>query len=296
MPAESPHHKSKKRRYDLLLVPSDDAGEARQVRVTPWQLLLLSGGSVIIIVITVLLILVYTPIGLLVPIPNPELENRYSKELLSLNERMNVLLRELVVLREYNLKLRNALGEKVVMSDSGLVATGTLRQPVGNETKREDLQRSRPLVVLPGVSKAPSNMVVAQEIGDRRQVVVFPAIFPTEGYVTRGFDVERRHYGLDIAGKMGTPVNAAADGNVVFAGWTNEDGYVVIISHSGGYLTFYKHNQSLLKSAGVFVRRGEPIALLGNSGETSSGPHVHFEIWKDGTAVDPSQYFLNMHF
>ncbi|MEP0823554.1 MAG: M23 family metallopeptidase, partial [Ignavibacterium sp.] len=113
--------------------------------------------------------------------------------------------------------------------------------------------------------------------------------------ITRGFEPGQRHFGLDIAGTLGTPVNAAADGYVVFAGWTVDEGYVMILSHTDGFLTFYKHNQTLLKGANVFVKRGEPIALLGNSGRMSSGPHLHFEIWKDGTPVDPSLYLLNLY-
>jgi murein DD-endopeptidase MepM/ murein hydrolase activator NlpD len=132
--------------------------------------------------------------------------------------------------------------------------------------------------------------------GDGRIAVSFPAILPTEGYMTRGFEPEHNHYGLDIAGKIGNLIVAAADGNIVFSGWTQEDGYVVIISHASGFMSFYKHNQSLLKSPGSFVRRGEPIAILGNSGTTSSGPHVHFEIWKDGIPVDPSLYMINYYF
>jgi murein DD-endopeptidase MepM/ murein hydrolase activator NlpD len=135
---------------------------------------------------------------------------------------------------------------------------------------------------------------VKSETGER-SAVSFPAILPTEGYMTRGFDPEYNHYGLDIAGKIGTLINAAADGNIVFSGWTYNDGYVVIISHASGFMSFYKHNQTLLKSAGSFVRRGEPIATLGNSGATSSGPHLHFEIWKDGVPVDPSIYMINYY-
>jgi murein DD-endopeptidase MepM/ murein hydrolase activator NlpD len=126
--------------------------------------------------------------------------------------------------------------------------------------------------------------------------VSFPAILPAEGYITRGFSPSERHYGLDIAGRTGTLINAAADGHVVFAGWTNDDGNVVILSHLNGFVTFYKHNKSLVKTAGEYVKRGEPIALLGNSGRTSSGPHLHFEIWKDGSPVDPSEFLLNLNF
>jgi murein DD-endopeptidase MepM/ murein hydrolase activator NlpD len=131
---------------------------------------------------------------------------------------------------------------------------------------------------------------------DARITVSFPAILPTEGFITRGFEPEHNHFGLDIAGKMGNLIVAAADGNIVFSGWTYDDGYIVIVSHASGFMSFYKHNQSLLKSSGSFVRRGEPIATLGNSGTTSSGPHLHFEIWKDGVPVDPSIYLINSYF
>ena len=87
-------------------------------------------------------------------------------------------------------------------------------------------------------------------------------------------------------------MSAAADGYIVFSGWTYDDGNMVIISHGGGYFTIYKHNQSLLKSANDFVKRGQPIALLGNSGNTSYGPHLHFELWKDGQPQNPDEYLI----
>jgi murein DD-endopeptidase MepM/ murein hydrolase activator NlpD len=97
---------------------------------------------------------------------------------------------------------------------------------------------------------------------------------------------------MDFAGKQGTPVYAAADGHVILSGWTYDDGNMVILSHGGGYLTVYKHNRSLLIGEHSVVRRGEPIALLGTSGKTSLGPHLHFEVWKDGIPQNPADYLL----
>ena len=126
--------------------------------------------------------------------------------------------------------------------------------------------------------------------------VVFPAMMPADGYLTRGFAAGQRHFGIDIAGNAGSLVRASADGYVVFAGWTSNDGNQIILSHPGGFLTFYKHNQSLLFQSNAAVKRGEPIALLGSSGETSAGPHVHFEVWKDGVPIDPASVVLNYNF
>ena len=174
-------------------------------------------------------------------------------------------------------------------TDSGVVVTGTVRT---RDTRAAENNRQQQ-TVSGSVARAAFYPLPVETVVEPDRKVAFPAILPTEGYITRGYLPEQHHFGLDIAGKIGTPVEAAADGYVVFAGWTNEDGYVVILSHADGFLTFYKHNQSLLKSANMFVKRGEPIALLGNSGRTSSGPHLHFEIWKDGTPVNPSSYLLN---
>jgi murein DD-endopeptidase MepM/ murein hydrolase activator NlpD len=120
----------------------------------------------------------------------------------------------------------------------------------------------------------------------------FPLVTPVRGFLTQGFDPSRNHFGIDIAAQRGTPIYAAGDGVVVFSGWTYDDGNMVILAHGGGYLTVYKHNQSLLKSTLNGVKRGEAIALLGSSGETSRGPHLHFEVWKNGVPQDPNGYLL----
>ena len=289
------HHKSKRVRYDLLLVPRDDASQSRSVRFSPWQFYSLIGGAVLAIVAIVLLILIFTPVGGFVPIENPELVNRYGKELISMNQRMTALMEELVELREYNVKLRRALGENVSLADSNLVSQGAPRRTNTEARPAVEPEQSGEGETVARSTRPMLRSVSSEPAEPETNQIVFPVMMPTTGYVTRGFDPGQRHYGLDIAGKIGTPVCAATDGHVVFAGWTVDDGYKVILSHVGGFLTFYAHNQALLTSVGAFVKRGEPIALLGNTGETSLGPHVHFEIWKEGVPVDPANYILNLN-
>jgi len=290
------HHKSKKVRYDVLLVPRDDAGRSKSLRLAPWQFYVLMSCTLVLVVAIVIGLLVYTPVGALIPIENPELVNRYSKELISLNERMTSVMQELLLLREYNAKLRNALGEKAVVTDSGVTVVGNARTEKPGSTKPDDRAQKLPEIVRPAASGPIVGSRTMQSVPQENTRIVFPVVLPTTGYITRGFDAVQRHYGLDIAGSVGAPINAAADGYVVFSGWTSDDGNKIILSHPGGFLTFYKHNQSLLTATNTHVRRGEPIALLGNSGETSAGPHVHFEIWRDGVPVDPANYILNLNF
>jgi len=287
------HHASRKNVLSILVVPNGETRRSRNFEVAPWQIVAGLLGGVVLVVSAVLLVLIYTPVGSLVPISNPYLENKYGKELVSLSQRMNGVMEQLVELRSYNIKLRRALGENIPDTVSALVAAQHAVPLEGAEEKpaevvHNSVSNSNSVQEAEETNYHPSNPQP-----EETPKIVFPAIMPVEGYTTRGYDPAHGHFGLDIAAKMGSLVCAAADGYVVFSGWTHEDGYQIIISHDGGFLTFYKHNETLLKSANMFVKRGEPIALLGNSGRTSSGPHVHFEIWKNGTPVDPKLYLLN---
>ncbi len=109
------------------------------------------------------------------------------------------------------------------------------------------------------------------------------------GSVSQRFKPGRSHYGIDIATSRNEPVGAVADGSVIFAGWTGAFGYTMILDH-GEYMTFYKHCRSLFKKGGEQVKLGEVIALAGDTGEQSSGVHLHFEVWRNGTPVNPETY------
>lgn len=116
---------------------------------------------------------------------------------------------------------------------------------------------------------------------------------PVDGVIVKKFQPERGHMGIDYGVKTNTPVIASADGLVTFAGFTAEFGYTLIISHGNDFISSYKHCESLIASERDFVRQGQTIALSGNTGHKSSGPHLHFELWKDGKPVDPNNYFIN---
>lgn len=114
---------------------------------------------------------------------------------------------------------------------------------------------------------------------------------PVNGYITRGFIDDKvmtseNHYGVDVAAAEGTPIKAAAAGVVVFSNWTNDLGYTVILYHSNGYFSIYGHNQRNSVTEHQYVRRGDVIGYLGNTGK-SEGPHLHLEIWREGNPIDP---------
>ena len=123
--------------------------------------------------------------------------------------------------------------------------------------------------------------------GQRFTTVLFP---PVNGNLSAGFDIDNKHYGVDIIMPENSPVHSISEGIVVFSEWTTETGYVVIVEHLNGLTSIYKHNASIVKSQGEMVETGEIIAFTGNTGELTTGPHLHFELWFQGEAVDPESY------
>jgi murein DD-endopeptidase MepM/ murein hydrolase activator NlpD len=113
---------------------------------------------------------------------------------------------------------------------------------------------------------------------------------PLTGFISDGFDIKKNHLGVDIVAKASEPVKCIADGTVVFSSWTQDAGYVIMVQHRGNLISAYKHNAQLLKKVGTFVNGGEIISIVGNSGELTNGPHLHFELWHNGNSLNPEEF------
>jgi murein DD-endopeptidase MepM/ murein hydrolase activator NlpD len=194
------------------------------------------------------------------------------KEIEVLNERMNILLLEVEHLKKMNNQLNNIL----LLTDT--TSTDTI-------TKKQNLERR----------KLNGNIFFAFQLFIERYFTQSGIFFkkPMNGFVSNGFNVERGHYGIDYSAAIGTPLFAAANGYVVFSDFTVNDGFMLIINHTNNYTTVYKHCSLLFKNVRDFVIQGETIALSGNSGKLTTGPHLHFEIWRDGIPIDPKTLLLN---
>ena len=115
---------------------------------------------------------------------------------------------------------------------------------------------------------------------------------PVDGLVTQSFNADEKHYGVDVVSKENELIKSTLGGVVVFSSWTSETGNVIAIQHANNFVSIYKHNSALLKQQGETVTVGESIAIIGNSGKWSSGPHLHFELWHNNQAVNPENYIL----
>lgn len=120
-----------------------------------------------------------------------------------------------------------------------------------------------------------------------KDIFFFP---PLQGIVSSPYDMSIDHYGIDIVAKTNEPVKSIADGTVILSSWTQDGGYVIAIQHRANLISVVRHNSAILKKVGNFVNAGEVISIIGNSGELTSGPHVHLEIWYNGNPVDPEEF------
>lgn len=113
---------------------------------------------------------------------------------------------------------------------------------------------------------------------------------PLSGFISDHFDARQNHFGVDLVAKTNEPVKSIADGTVIFSSWTQDTGYVIMIQHKGNLISVYKHNAQLYKKVGTFVNGGEIISIVGNSGDMTDGPHLHFELWYNGNPLNPEEF------
>ena len=167
------------------------------------------------------------------------------------------------------------------------------------ERSREDTARYRNDTILFQISEQENEFRAAIEererfnlsLGMKEQNHDYYHFFPpVEGIVTQSFDEKKRHYGTDIVAKANAKVAAVLDGVVIFTDWTVKTGYVIQVQHTNDLISVYKHNSILLKKQGDYVRAGEVLGVVGNTGEESSGPHLHFELWRAGNPLNPENF------
>ena len=266
-------------KYRLVVLNEATYEERFSYRLSRLNIFLLfSLVSILIISITICLI-AFTSIKEYIP--------GYDSTMLRINAVKNIeTLDSLTFVVEKNQDYLNSIGSVIL----------------GETTKKETLNEDKVFKPSPSNTKLKTTKddsllrkIVEKE--DRFNVlesassnVQFVLINPIVGQVTSEFDYGIKHFGVDIAAPVNSPVKAIAKGTIVFAEWTVQTGYVVIIDHLYGLTSVYKHNNTGLISQGDLVESGQVIALSGNTGEFTTGPHLHFEIWRDGSPANPEDY------
>lgn len=283
----------------VIVVDESGVEHPRQYQLRPRRLLYLVLAAAGLLAVLLVALIVLTPVRALFFGPDPEVLRETARINLI---RVAALEDSLALQDEYLARLRSAIVGDVAEETESTV-------PVDTAAERSDA----PALDAPANRRSEDwedheqpALSLGRLVADRRATLSrpateaylaslqFPALPPVEGFFARGFDAARGHYGIDEAVEEGTPVRAIGDGYVVFADWTNDGGYVVAVQHADGYLSIYKHNSRLLKRVGDRVRSREAVALSGNTGEITTGPHLHFELWRNGLAQDPRLYLIDL--
>jgi murein DD-endopeptidase MepM/ murein hydrolase activator NlpD len=245
-------------------------------RLSIWVILLFI--SLISVSIT-LILLFYTPMKRSIP----GYPSRHMSEMIQYNSIMVDSLQAEINKRDnYLQKIKSVISgeiiEDTVSNTEGKNTEAGIR-PMKNDSIFDELISTD--------NQKPSNQKYESDAESLTKIKFFP---PAKGIVTNKFNASPGHFGTDIVGSKNSRISATLDGTVIFAEWTISTGYVVEIQHKNNLVSIYKHNSDVLVKQGDRVDAGKVIAIMGNEGELSTGPHLHFEIWCNGKPIDAEKY------
>lgn len=267
-----------------LVVLNDQTFEERfSLRLSPLNVLVFGGTLVLSLITITLYIIAFTPL------------REYIPGYADVNMRRNVV-------RMW--QRTDSLDYKISANDRYLANIVNLMTDRVDTTGPERVQSKTVLYdTIKELRRSAEDQKLRNEIesGDRFEISASPGkpstgigsysfYTPVKGQIRSKYDPLRKHYGVDIVAGPDEVIKATLDGTVILADFTSETGYVIGIQHNNNLFSLYKYNSVLLKSAGDYIKAGEVIAVIGNTGEAVSGPHLHFELWYNGAPVNPQDY------
>ena len=272
-----------KHKYRLILMNDSSLEEQISFRFSALDVITVLTIGCVLLFVFFLLLVGYTPLNEFVP---GKASSSLHKELIAITLKTDSLEKKLLV-NELYLKNITAIvnGEDPIniSTENTLVLSASETELSFKKSKEDSLLR----LAVEAEDKISISPTDKKDNLDMESMLFFS---PIKGVVTNGFDRKKNHFGTDIVAKQDEPIKCVFDGVVVISHWTSETGNVIGVQHANGMFSLYKHNSILFKRAGEYVKSGEVIAIIGNSGELSSGPHLHFELWHKGTPVNPENY------
>ena len=270
-------------KYRLVLLDEETYKEELSFKLSQLNVYVFGGLAIILLVLLTSLIIAYTPLREYVP--------GYASN--EVKEKATILLDSLEILEQKSLE--NEAKLKAAMN----VLTGNIRTKEYLASLDSMLKANKDSISKYSIYASKEDSLYRQSVEnqDRFNVTTstdnkpkFVLFAPVTGTITTKYNGRDHHYGIDVAVKSGTPIKSIEDGTVIFAEWSVDTGFVIIIDHGNNMISVYKHNSSLLKNEGDLVKSGEIIATAGSEGKLSTAPHLHFELWYNGYPIDPTQF------
>ncbi len=268
-------------KYRLVILNEDTFEERFAIKLNRLNVFVLVSISSILLIIFTTLLIAFTPLKEYIPGYS---STALKKKATLLTYKTDSLQQKILLNERYYTSIRKVLtgdvSEVIFDRDSILKASENGSDLLDTKSNKEDsLLRLK-------VSKEDKYNLFEVESSDA-EFRFFP---PVNGSISEAYNLKEKHFAVDIVVPENTPVKATADGTVIFAEWTVDNGYVVILEHNREVISVYKHNSSITIEQGDIVKSAEVIALSGNSGELSTGPHLHFELWNKGYPIDPTNF------
>ncbi len=268
-------------KYRLVILNEDTFEERVSFKLSRLNVFVVSTLFAFLLVAGTTLLIAFTPLREYIPGYS---STRLKKQAIDNAEKVDslqLLLEENILYQE---NIRKALTGEVQIGD---INKDSLLEQFRLDPEALDLSPSREDSILRVQVANEDKFNIFESATSNSNFVLFP---PVMGTISQQYNAQEKHYAIDIIAPKGSPVKAVEDGTVIFAEWTADTGYVIIIEHIFGLTSVYKHNGSLTKSQGDLVKSGEVIATVGNTGELTTGPHLHFELWSEGYPVNPTNY------
>jgi murein DD-endopeptidase MepM/ murein hydrolase activator NlpD len=285
-------------KYRLVVMNDDTFEEVTSIKLTPLAVYIGLSSLIVGTAILVTMLIIWTPLKRYIPGYG---DFHRDSEIAALTSKVGSLENEIQASRAYQENIRKILvGDLASMTKEAVEKQGQPENPA--DTMPKDIDRipedeqlrsaveKGTFTADPNAANNNTTLIAPRDI-PLEQLYFIP---PVSGDMTAAFDFKKNHFGIDVSAPKNTAVKSAADGVVISAAYTVETGYTIAIQHPNNVVTFYKHNSVLLKEAGTIVKAGEAIAIIGNTGENTSGPHLHFELWHKGRAVNPAD-FINFN-
>ncbi|MBO6879907.1 M23 family metallopeptidase [Winogradskyella sp.] len=268
-------------KYRLVILNEDTFEERFAIKLTRLNVFVLTSLSAIFLVFFTILLIAFTPLREYIPGYSSA---KLKKEASVLNYKTDSLVQELELNKRYYASIR-----KVLTGDVSTVEFNrdSIIEAAKNDVDILQITTNKEDSLLREKVQKEDKYNLFEESTNQNSFVLFP---PVNGTISEEYNIEDKHFAVDVVVANDTPVKATADGTVIFAEWTVETGYVVIIEHNQELISVYKHNSAITKYQGDLVKAGEVIAMSGNTGELSTGPHLHFELWSKGYPVNPTNF------
>ena len=268
-------------KYRLVILNEETFEERFSFKLNRLNVFIFTVLSSLFLIITTTVIIAFTPLREYIPGYS---STSLKKKAIALSFKTDSLQRVIDFNEKYFASIKQVLQGEVSVADFD---KDSIIQAVKQEVSEVDLSPIKEDSLLREKVDKEDKYSLFETATAKTNFVLFP---PVNGTISESYDVKSKHYAVDIVVEENTPIKATADGTVIFAEWTAQTGYVILIEHSSGLISVYKHNASLTKSQGDLVKAGEVIATAGNTGELTTGPHLHFELWSDGYPVNPTNF------